>query len=191
MSLFNQKDVAALVAINERGIFIIDPINSVSFIACQSNYGRTFDVKHFVFFSILPILFLDLATRSQIRRIIMGLREAECIGWRRLFTLYFYSGKQKGRRKKAHMKKGLASPLTRSYSPFCAVMPPDVAFKFLYLCSIQFDAVENGMSVSKMMQVFSKQAPMMDALISHFAEQMRRRREGENGQPPGSLIDGA
>ncbi|XP_031634158.1 FERM domain-containing protein 8 [Contarinia nasturtii] len=45
---------------------------------------------------------------------------------------------------------------------------------------IQFDAVENGMHTSKMMQVFSKQAPMMDALISHFAE-MRRRKLGENG----------
>lgn len=27
------------------------------------------------------------------------------------------------------------------------------------------------------MQIFSKQAAMMDALISHFAEQMRRRKD--------------
>lgn len=55
---------------------------------------------------------------------------------------------------------------------------------------LQFDAVENGMHSSKMMQVFSKQAPMMDALISHFAEQMRRRKLGENGQPPESVAEG-
>ena len=46
------------------------------------------------------------------------------------------------------------------------------------------------MHTSKMMQVFSKQAPMMDALISHFAEQMRRRKMGENGQPPESVAEG-
>lgn len=34
------------------------------------------------------------------------------------------------------------------------------------------------------MQIFSRQAPMMDALLSHFTEQMRRRREGYNGRPP-------
>lgn len=34
------------------------------------------------------------------------------------------------------------------------------------------------------MQVFSRQAAMMDALISNFAEQMRRRREGAEGQLP-------
>lgn len=28
------------------------------------------------------------------------------------------------------------------------------------------------------MQIFSRQAAMMDALISHFAEQMRRRKDG-------------
>lgn len=55
---------------------------------------------------------------------------------------------------------------------------------------LQFDAVENGMHTSKMMQVFSKQAPMMDALISHFADQMRRRKLGENGQPPENVVEG-
>ena len=28
------------------------------------------------------------------------------------------------------------------------------------------------------MQIFSRQAAMMDALISHFADQMRRRKDG-------------
>lgn len=55
---------------------------------------------------------------------------------------------------------------------------------------MQFDAVENGMRTSKLMQVFSKQAPMMDALISHFTEQMRRRKLGENGQPPENVVEG-
>lgn len=47
---------------------------------------------------------------------------------------------------------------------------------------IQFDAIENGISVTKLMQIFSRQANMMDALIAHFADQMRRRRgDGDNG----------
>lgn len=46
------------------------------------------------------------------------------------------------------------------------------------------------MAVSKLMQIFSKQAPMMDALISHFAEQMRRRREGADGQPIENIVEG-
>jgi hypothetical protein len=42
----------------------------------------------------------------------------------------------------------------------------------------QFGAVENGITVTKLMQIFSRQAAMMDALISHFADQMRRRKDG-------------
>lgn len=38
------------------------------------------------------------------------------------------------------------------------------------------------------MQIFSRQAAMMDALISNFAEQMRRRREGVDGQLSDSNI---
>lgn len=49
---------------------------------------------------------------------------------------------------------------------------------------MQFDAVENGIAITKLMQIFSRQAPMMDALLSYFAEQMKRRREGYDGQPP-------
>lgn len=37
--------------------------------------------------------------------------------------------------------------------------------------------MENGISVTKLIQVFSKQAAMMDALISHFTEQIKRRKE--------------
>lgn len=58
-------------------------------------------------------------------------------------------------------------------------------------CAIlQFDAVENGIAVSKLMQIFSRQAAMMDALIAHFADQMRRRREGADGQPAEHIHDG-
>lgn len=44
--------------------------------------------------------------------------------------------------------------------------------------------MENGIAITKLMQIFSRQAPMMDAILSFFAEQMRRRRVGFDGQPP-------
>ncbi|KAG8302735.1 FERM domain-containing protein 8 [Homalodisca vitripennis] len=40
---------------------------------------------------------------------------------------------------------------------------------------IQFRVVENGMRVSKILQVFSKQAVMMDALISGFVEDIKKK----------------
>lgn len=58
------------------------------------------------------------------------------------------------------------------------------------LFDFQFDALDNGTRTSKLLQVFSKQAPMIDALITHFVEQMKRRRSGENGQPPENIADG-
>lgn len=66
----------------------------------------------------------------------------------------------------------------------------NILFRYVYYIPLQFDAVENGMSTSKMMQVFSKQASMMDALITHFVEQMRRKKLGENGQPQENLAEG-
>lgn len=54
----------------------------------------------------------------------------------------------------------------------------------LFCIYLQFDAMENGIAITKLMQIFSRQAPMMDALLSYFAEQMRRRREGYDGHPP-------
>ncbi|TDG38387.1 hypothetical protein AWZ03_015191 [Drosophila navojoa] len=42
---------------------------------------------------------------------------------------------------------------------------------------LQFDAIENGVQISKLVQVFSKQAAMIDALISHFTGQMRKRKQ--------------
>ncbi|XP_049878145.1 FERM domain-containing protein 8 [Pectinophora gossypiella] len=40
---------------------------------------------------------------------------------------------------------------------------------------LQFMVVENGLRVSKILQVFSKQAIMMDTLIEHFAGEYRKR----------------
>lgn len=62
--------------------------------------------------------------------------------------------------------------------------------EFNNLVTLQFDAIDNGIRTSKLLQVFSKQAPMIDALITHFAEQMKRRRNGENGQPPENVAEG-
>ena len=36
--------------------------------------------------------------------------------------------------------------------------------------------MENGIQISKLMQIFSKQAPMIDALISHFSDHMRKKK---------------
>lgn len=41
---------------------------------------------------------------------------------------------------------------------------------------LQFGAVDNGIPVTKLIQIFSRQAAMMDALISHFTEQLNKRR---------------
>nr|XP_037876343.1 putative FERM domain-containing protein FRMD8P1 isoform X2 [Bombyx mori] len=40
---------------------------------------------------------------------------------------------------------------------------------------LQFMVVENGLRVSKILQVFSRQASMMDTLIEHFAGEYRKR----------------
>ncbi|XP_055678307.1 FERM domain-containing protein 8 [Lutzomyia longipalpis] len=108
MSLVHQKDISVLIAINEKGVFVIDHVEST---------------------------------------LILGLRYEE-LSW------------------------DFAKPSSAD-DPEC--MP---------CIFIQFEAVENGIPVTKLMQIFSKQAGMMDALIAHFAEQMRRRRDGSDGQPP-------
>lgn len=89
----------------------------------------------------------------------MGLCPAQLHRRSGLFALYIYSGK-------SHPRGYRGRTLT--------ISPPE----------LQFDAVENGLAITKLMQIFSRQAPMMDALLAHFAEQMRRRREGIDGQPP-------
>ncbi|XP_073812122.1 FERM domain-containing protein 8 Bili isoform X2 [Musca autumnalis] len=42
---------------------------------------------------------------------------------------------------------------------------------------LQFDIVENGIQISKLMQIFSQQAVMIDALISHFTELIKKRKQ--------------
>ncbi|XP_054261320.1 FERM domain-containing protein 8 isoform X3 [Macrosteles quadrilineatus] len=48
---------------------------------------------------------------------------------------------------------------------------------------IQFRVVENGMRVSKILQIFSKQAVMMDALISGFVEDIKKKTSVTTKQP--------
>lgn len=42
MSFFNQKDITVLIAINERGVFVIDHVNGVSFVKF---FKRNFEIK--------------------------------------------------------------------------------------------------------------------------------------------------
>lgn len=85
MSFFNQKDIAILVAINERGVFIIDHVNGVR-------------EKKTIFFAFTKswnnnnIHALDSAVGIKIRRAIMGIREIQFNGRPRLSTLCIYSG---------------------------------------------------------------------------------------------------
>lgn len=50
MSLVNHKDVAVVIAINERGIFIIDPVESVSFFFLSENNNSIFHIPHRPFY---------------------------------------------------------------------------------------------------------------------------------------------
>ncbi|KAI8044248.1 hypothetical protein M5D96_000399 [Drosophila gunungcola] len=108
MALVNQKDMEVLVAVNEKGVFIVDP------------YECT---------------------------LLLGLRY-EDLSW------------------------DYAKP-SASDDPEC-----------LTCIFLQFDAVENGIQVSKLMQIFSKQAAMIDALISHFTDQIRNKKQEGNTQEP-------
>jgi len=61
---------------------------------------------------------------------------------------------------------------------------PSYENKYKEFFVFQFDAVENGIQVSKLMQIFSKQAAMIDALISHFTDQIRNKKQEGNTQEP-------
>ncbi|XP_004524399.1 uncharacterized protein LOC101456936 isoform X1 [Ceratitis capitata] len=104
MSLVSHKDVEVNIAVNERGIFIIDPIECT---------------------------------------LLLGLRY-EDLSW------------------------DYARPSV-SNDPECQTC-----------IFIQFDAMENGIQVSKLMQIFSKQAGMIDALIAHFAENIMKQKMNGN-----------
>lgn len=54
---------------------------------------------------------------------------------------------------------------------------------------LQFGAVENGIAATKLMQIFTRQAAMVDALITHFIEQAKRRKESGGGVGAGEVPD--
>jgi hypothetical protein len=62
---------------------------------------------------------------------------------------------------------------------------------FLLHFSSQFNAIENGIAVTKLMQIFSRQSAMMDALISHFTEQMKRRKDSTDASVAAAGANGA
>ncbi|CAO1418753.1 unnamed protein product [Diamesa tonsa] len=114
MSLVQQKDIPVLIAINEKGIYVIDHVE------CTLLLGLKYD---------------DLS-------------------W------------------------DFGKPPSANDDPEC-----------LPCIFIQFGAVENGITVTKLMQIFSRQAAMMDALISHFADQLRRRKDGTDGVVQDNVVD--
>uniref|UniRef100_A0A182QMS1 FERM domain-containing protein 8 n=1 Tax=Anopheles farauti TaxID=69004 RepID=A0A182QMS1_9DIPT len=101
MSLMQQKDLPVLIAVNERGIFVIDQIECT---------------------------------------LLLGLKYEE-FSW--------------------------------EYAKPSNVNDPEC----LPCIFLQFGAVENGIAATKLMQIFSRQAAMVDALITHFIEQDKRRKE--------------
>ncbi|XP_038106892.1 FERM domain-containing protein 8 isoform X3 [Culex quinquefasciatus] len=101
MSLMQQKDLPVLIAVNERGIYVIDQIE------CTLLLGLKYDE-----------LSWDYAKPSNVN-------DPEC----------------------------------------------------LPCIFLQFGAVENGIAATKLMQIFTRQAAMVDALITHFIEQAKRRKE--------------
>lgn len=127
MSLVHHKDIPVLIAVNEKGVFVIDHIENVSFLSFFNFY--------------LSLILIN----SLLQTLLLGLKYEE---------LCWDLGKPSG-------------PGEDPDSMSCIF--------------VQFDAIENGIAVTKLMQIFSRQANMMDALIAHFADQMRRRRDGDNG----------
>uniref|UniRef100_A0A182FQ52 FERM domain-containing protein 8 n=1 Tax=Anopheles albimanus TaxID=7167 RepID=A0A182FQ52_ANOAL len=114
MSLMQQKDLPVLIAVNERGIFVIDQIECT---------------------------------------LLLGLKYEE-FSW--------------------------------EYAKPSNVNDPEC----LPCIFLQFGAVENGIAATKLMQIFSRQAAMVDALITHFIEQDKRRKEsGADADQAGGLAD--
>ncbi|XP_052863454.1 putative FERM domain-containing protein FRMD8P1 [Anopheles cruzii] len=111
MSLMQQKDLPVLIAVNERGIFVIDQIECT---------------------------------------LLLGLKYEE-FSW--------------------------------EYAKPSNVNDPEC----LPCIFLQFGAVENGIAATKLMQIFSRQAAMVDALITHFIEQDKRRKE-QGGSPPSTDV---
>ncbi|XP_062535037.1 FERM domain-containing protein 8-like [Armigeres subalbatus] len=107
-SLMQQKDLPVLIAVNERGIFVIDHIECT---------------------------------------LLLGLKYEE-LSW--------------------------------DYAKPSNVSDPEC----MQCIFLQFAAVENGIAATKLMQIFTRQAAMIDALISHFTDQAKRRKESGEGDIP-------
>uniref|UniRef100_A0A182VZX2 FERM domain-containing protein 8 n=1 Tax=Anopheles minimus TaxID=112268 RepID=A0A182VZX2_9DIPT len=141
MSLMQQKDLPVLIAVNERGIFVIDQIECVS---C----GMT---DHAPASGRNTVLTIDCFPTQTL---LLGLKYEE-FSW--------------------------------EYAKPSNVNDPEC----LPCIFLQFGAVENGIAATKLMQIFSRQAAMVDALITHFVEQDKRRKESgaEADQAAGGLAD--
>ncbi|KAL1500746.1 hypothetical protein ABEB36_006192 [Hypothenemus hampei] len=120
ISLLTHQDVPVLVAINSKGIYIIDDLN------CQ---------------------------------VILGLRYEE-FNW-------------ECSRRTTTITTTTTATATRDQNPDS--MP---------CLFIQFNVVENGARVSKMLQVFSKQASLMDVLIQSYATVARNASTNSGPYPP-------
>nr|XP_029712687.1 uncharacterized protein LOC109412399 [Aedes albopictus]XP_029712688.1 uncharacterized protein LOC109412399 [Aedes albopictus]XP_029712689.1 uncharacterized protein LOC109412399 [Aedes albopictus]XP_029712690.1 uncharacterized protein LOC109412399 [Aedes albopictus]XP_029712692.1 uncharacterized protein LOC109412399 [Aedes albopictus] len=107
-SLMQQKDLPVLIAVNERGIFVIDQIECT---------------------------------------LLLGLKYEE-LSW--------------------------------DYAKPSNVNDPEC----MQCIFLQFAAVENGIAATKLMQIFTRQAAMIDALITHFTDQAKRRKESGEGEAP-------
>lgn len=115
ISLLTHQDVPVLVAINARGLYIIDDLNCVSDGSVLSHLKTYFDCC--------------------LKQMVLGLRYEE-FSW--------------------------------DCSKPCREDNPDS----LPCLFVQFMVVENGARVSKILQVFSRQAPLIDTLITSYVAQV-------------------
>lgn len=107
MSLFQQKDIPVLIAINEKGIYVIDHVECVSkgclwrIVVSHSTraHSKTIFKQHLV--AIIKQLFFfslfwrspDFAAWTEIWRFIMGFWQAtKCQWWSWMLALFIYTG---------------------------------------------------------------------------------------------------
>lgn len=68
MSLVHHKDIPVLIAVNEKGVFVIDHVENVS----NGDLGELFGHN-----LINPLLLADAAARFKVRRTVLGPGQAE------------------------------------------------------------------------------------------------------------------
>ncbi|KAH1006619.1 hypothetical protein HUJ05_007332 [Dendroctonus ponderosae] len=128
ISLLTHQDVPVLLAINPRGLYIIDDLNCVSVPCCLKVFCICYEN------GVINIRQIEGA-RTHPLQIVLGLRYEE-FSWD-------------------------CSKPSREDNPDC-----------LPCLFVQFLVVENGARVSKMLQVFSRQATLMDTLITSYVSQV-------------------